>query len=57
MNATAAYLNWTPKTYQEAWETIRRVEGVSTQHAMSLAQDRYPELFQRFLETCPRVRG
>ncbi len=57
MNATAAkYLNWTPKTYEEAWQTLKRVEGLNTQAAMQQAQDRWPDLFQTFLDNCPRAR-
>ena len=57
MNTAASYLNWTPKTYEEAWQTIKRVEEVSTQTAMDFAQDRFPHLFQIFLETRPRGKA
>lgn len=43
-------------TYQEAWQDIKRNENCSTQIAMNRAQDRYPKLYQAFLDSCPRSK-
>lgn len=43
-------------SYEDAWRTIKAAERCSTQVAMGRAQDRYPKLYQQFLESCPRRR-
>ena len=45
---------FTPRSYEEAWQTIKRIEHCSTADAMRLAQDRFPKLYQQFLDTCAR---
>lgn len=44
------------QTYDEAWRAIKADERCSTQEAMGRAQDRYPKLYQQFLDRCPRKK-
>lgn len=43
-------------SYEDAWRAIKGAEQCSTQQAMSLAQDRFPKLYDAFLRACPRQR-
>lgn len=45
-----------PTTYFSAWQRIKREEHCSTVEAMRRAQDRFPELYEKFMEICPRLK-
>lgn len=43
-------------SFWSAWRRLKREMGISTQEAMSLAQDRYPSLYSKFLDACRRQK-
>ncbi|MBA3965936.1 MAG: hypothetical protein H0X47_09190 [Nitrospirales bacterium] len=43
-------------SFWSAWRRLKREKGISTQAAMILAQDRYPQLYSKFLSACERQK-
>lgn len=45
-----------PTTFDEAWKGIKAAELCSTQQAMGLAMDRYPNLYAEYWQQLPRKK-
>ncbi len=54
--STATIHKSEPQTFWSAWQRIKKEKRCSTQAAMSLAQDEYPELYSKFLNACKRQK-